>query len=469
MTLTATFEPADSRVLVEVTSAPVVPGLLLYVERQVSGQPWVPVRSAYGVEPSSAGNLSIYDYEFTPNVVNTYRARTAIVYDDFDRTETDEWGNALSGQTYTQEGGDAEDYAVAAGVGTMDPPNDAILLQYISVAADTDSRVDVSLSEAPADAPVEFGISARGEAGTSPGYSASIQVQEDGDTFLVLIDGDNELMDFVTLVDWEVSTTYTIRLQVSDDLIQAKVWEAGEEEPGNWDLALRDTALTVGTWVGPTSQGLVAMSNTPTVSFDNYIVEDISTDTEPTFTTVGTDTVTPTQTGAWVKFPLFPAFNQEVDLCDWSDVVRPARGAVFPVLGRRDPVAVTEVRGSRRFDVTIYAEDSDANDELMDALASGEVILLQTPGPSETCNLNRRRFPEQGYFFVGDVTSSRPVRGSATHVVTLPLTEVAAPAYTIGGSAVTWECVEDNFATWADVQSFFPTWFDVLAYTGCAS
>lgn len=168
-----------------------------------------------------------------------------------------------------------------------------------------------------------------------------------------------------------------------------------------------------------------------------------------------TTTINPTLTELWLRSPVRPFLDQPVVVTDWSEVSRPSRGAVYEVLGRRLPVAVTEVRGSRRFDLTLRAADTAAVAELALALSFGDTMYLHVPAG---CLV-----PSSGHFHVGDVGERRPPKhDSQARYFTLPLTEVDAPDPSITGSTVTWAGVVSAYATWADVIAARATWLALM-------
>lgn len=168
-----------------------------------------------------------------------------------------------------------------------------------------------------------------------------------------------------------------------------------------------------------------------------------------------TATVTPTLTSVWLRSPTRPFLDQPVTVTDFSEVSRPARGQVFEVLGRRLPVAVTEVRGSRRFDLVLRAANTDAVEALALFVSFGDTVHLHTPAG---CLV-----PSSGHFHVGDVSERRPPKHDAqARYFTLPLVEVDGPDPTIVGSTVTWAGVVSAYATWADVVAAKVTWLALL-------
>lgn len=170
------------------------------------------------------------------------------------------------------------------------------------------------------------------------------------------------------------------------------------------------------------------------------------------------DDVTPVLDRVWLKSPTRPFLNQEIVVVGWGDVVRPPRQGVFEVLGRSLPVAVTELRGSRRFALEVRAADRAAADELRLFMSFGDVVFLHVP---EDCEV-----PGSLYAAVGNVTERRVGRhDSAVRVFELELTECARPDPSIVGNSITWAGVVSAYATWGDLLAGPATWADLLDTT----
>lgn len=175
-----------------------------------------------------------------------------------------------------------------------------------------------------------------------------------------------------------------------------------------------------------------------------------------------TAAITVTVVGTWFKSVTFPFLNRTITVTDFDELTRPARGGVFDVLGRRLPVAVTEVRGSRRFALTLRAANKAEAEAITLLFSFGDVLLFQPPAG---CNL-----PDQGYFFIGDTGETRPPRHDSTaRYFTLEMTETAAPDPAVIGYAATWTGIGAAYATWAAVVAAFPTWADVASYVSAPS
>lgn len=168
---------------------------------------------------------------------------------------------------------------------------------------------------------------------------------------------------------------------------------------------------------------------------------------------------TPALGSVWLKSVARPFLNRPVTVTGFSDETYPSRGGVLEVIGRRDPVAITEVRGSRRFDLTLYAADAAEADALRLFFSFGDTVHLHVPGG---CPI-----PDSGHFHVGDVTVRRPPRHDSTaRYFDLPLTEVDAPDASVVGYTITWAGVESAWADWAAVAADVdvPTWLDLMEY-----
>jgi hypothetical protein len=170
---------------------------------------------------------------------------------------------------------------------------------------------------------------------------------------------------------------------------------------------------------------------------------------------VATFTTTTTQQldDVWLKSIPHPFLNQTAVIADMGDVARPTRGGVFDVVGRSFPVAVTTVRGSRRFDITVATVTRTEQQDLDLLLASGDAIFIHTPADYPLVG---------GYFDVADTSQTRQGVSWERRWTTLPLTEVAPPGPQIVGTTVNWQNVVNNFPTWADLIAGEATWNTVL-------
>jgi hypothetical protein len=158
--------------------------------------------------------------------------------------------------------------------------------------------------------------------------------------------------------------------------------------------------------------------------------------------------------GVWLKFIVQPALNQQVQLIDWSEIARPTRVTLYDVVGRADPVAVTDVHGSRRITVTLRTGTNIEADRLDDALSQGRPLFLHVPANLALPSL---------YAVAGDYAATRPSKLTAVRYWQVALIEVSAPPSSAMPPPTTWQNIFDAYATWQDVIDAFPTWQDVVS------
>jgi hypothetical protein len=168
-----------------------------------------------------------------------------------------------------------------------------------------------------------------------------------------------------------------------------------------------------------------------------------------TFTT----TITPDQQRVWLKSISRPFLNRAVNVLSHEDITVPARNGVFPIIGRSNPVAVTDVRLTRRWEMTLWVDTISEADSLELVFASGDPLYIQVPPTKDIPG---------GYVVVGDVVRGRYGTVSTRRTFRMDVTTVAAPTPDVVGSTVTWQDIIDGYSTWSDVISGFSTWGDVL-------
>lgn len=170
---------------------------------------------------------------------------------------------------------------------------------------------------------------------------------------------------------------------------------------------------------------------------------------------VFTDDLTPVQAGVWLKSITRPFLNRAVEVVGHSNIVRPARNGIFEVRGRSAPIAVTDVRSSRRWTCTIKCLTVSDADALELVFASGDPLYVQTDGVHDIPG---------GYVAVDDVTRTRFGHVTGRRYFEVPMTEVAAPAADIVGVTSTWETLVAEFGTWTAVLAEFGSWSAVLEH-----
>lgn len=171
---------------------------------------------------------------------------------------------------------------------------------------------------------------------------------------------------------------------------------------------------------------------------------------------VFTTTITPDQAEVWFKSITRPFLNRAVTVVSHGDITRPARNGVFPIVGRSYPVAVTDVRLAREWEMTIKADSVSEADALDLVFASGDPLFIQVPPSAQDI--------PGGYVVVGDVTRRRFGTVSARRWFDLPLTEVAAPGPDVVGATTNWEALVAEFGSWTAILAEFGTWAEVADY-----
>jgi hypothetical protein len=185
----------------------------------------------------------------------------------------------------------------------------------------------------------------------------------------------------------------------------------------------------------------------------------IALEIEPFTISAETQSITPTLDTVWVKSISRPFLNRPITVVDVSEIGRPARNGVFDVVGRSFPVAVTDVRGSRRYALTAFTETTEAAEAVDLILASGDPVFIHVPAAQNIPG---------GYVVIGDTSETR-FGGQDPRLFEMPMIEVAPPGPDVVGATVEWQSIINDFATWADVIAEFATWADVLEYVGSPS
>lgn len=226
--------------------------------------------------------------------------------------------------------------------------------------------------------------------------------------------------------------------------------------------ALFERSLNQVRWTTVRGGSAVTISVTDTADVDDYeFVPGVVNyyrvkDNTHTFTA----NRTPSQSGTWFKSISRPFLNRPVTVVNHSDITRPAKNGIFEVVGRSFPVAVTDVRSSRRYTMTLKATTVSDADALELVFESGDPLFIQTDGLNDIPN---------GYVVIGDMNRSRYGHVSNRRLFDLSMTEVAAPGPDIYGRTASWETQVVEFATWTDLLAAFATWEDETDYVASPS
>lgn len=167
--------------------------------------------------------------------------------------------------------------------------------------------------------------------------------------------------------------------------------------------------------------------------------------------------VLPDGSYVWFKNVGMPALNVRVMVEEPPAWARAARSTTYPVVGRTNPVQITQVRAGRTASLKVFAWDADTHRAVNDLLGTGMPVLIQAmPGYNLDGNL---------YVSVGDVEAEPAVPDARddTWRWTLAVVEIDRPAGGMSGSAgITWQTVHDNYATWDEALATRGTWTQVL-------
>ncbi len=165
-------------------------------------------------------------------------------------------------------------------------------------------------------------------------------------------------------------------------------------------------------------------------------------------------------TDVWIKSIARPFLNQTVKLLGNTFAIeREERGAAFRVVGRSLPVAVTDVRGSRKYILKARTDTADAATDLDLLLASGDILFLHAPPGSVV--------PTGGVFLMaGPVLVERPAPPSLLQFTNISVVEVAAPGPDVVGTTATWQTVIGGYATWSALIAAKPSWGHLLDLVG---
>jgi hypothetical protein len=454
VTITATYVNDLSRVRISCTGAASHADYAT-IERSSDGITWSVVRGGDQV-PLVSGACTLDDYEFVPSVLNTYRAS----YVDSASPSIIGLGTAASGDNVSLNpplpaglvDGDlmlckTAIRSTSASVNTpagwalwVDGGNFRVFARTY-VAGDVAPTVTFTGGVAGDDTVARI-LGVRNWDGPTWNYQSNASAQNIAVPMIALAAGVGP--NLMLRIGWKQSTATSSAMGGWTFLSRDSV-VAGNDETVVWYSNLTSEGQGAGEFT--MSGGVAAVSKSASMRL-----------IRAAYTKRETTTVTPGMDRVWLKNPQRPYLNRPVTVVGWSDIQRPARAGVFDIVGRSFPLAVTELRGSKRYTLTLTTPDLATHDDLDGVLGAGEPILLHVP---DGCP-----FPG-GYYVVGETAVRRPAaRRSERRYFDLPLTEVAAPDGTLVANTITWQGVINGYATWAALIAAEPTWSDVLDTIG---
>jgi hypothetical protein len=470
MSVTLTYDATLSRVRIDATGLATADQAT--VERSTDQIRWTTVRGGTAVGVTAGVlDLAVDDYEFSPNVVNYYRVRAISTA-------------AVSFRASSAAVLDAN----AAGTSTLSPTlpagivaDEDLLVIYASIRNSGTGTVD---TPAGWTAMMSFGNIAllgrryrAGDAAPTVTFSGGVANATVLAKMLAFPHADIAPAATATLLNASAQNVAYPALTVpaDDQLILVGGWKQ-DDWTGAAQLAgmteIQDSFTTLGDDVAAaldyvvqtTKANITAGSFTITGGASAISRGFVMALAHAAFMNEQTNSITPTITDVWLKSVARPFLNQEVELGgDTLTIARPARSGVFDIVGRSLPIAVSDVRSSRRYTLTLRTETDDDADGLELILASGDVLYLQAP-PDDDCPI-----PSGVYLRAGDTTQMWPVPADPVRLFEVPMTEVAAPGPDVVGATVTWQTVLNNYATWSALIADKASWAEVLTLIGDAS
>lgn len=458
MSITLSYLGDLGRVRIEYAGAPAAADYA-HVERSTNGITWSTIRG--GEQAAlSAGAGVIDDYEYEPGVANQYRVSfvnaaeivylgigTAVHADNAGVTvvipalakveaallnlvvtkrNTAQVLNTPAGWTKVIEFQTITVYQRQWVTGTPDPD----ITVTGGAAGDTISGVITAFDNA---APGPTVIQTQSNASAQNISSPAMQIPDD---FSAIGHVSHKIAEVTTSSTLSLFLNTTV-MSTPTGLDQATIWQRASASSNVQSVGVQSLTITGG--VAALSRvAMWAMKRLP------YMAQ-------------YADTITPEDTGFWIKNLRRPNQNVKAVITAYGDITRRARTGVFDIVGRTYPVAVTDVHTGRAITITVRAEDFHASRALADQLGSGEVYLFQAQ--SDECPVPTM------YAVIGDTREFRTrVRGKYRYI-DLPLTEVAAPSAGVYPTTVTYGDLPLMFATYGALLAAEPTYSDVMDIT----
>ncbi|MGK5737279.1 hypothetical protein [Micromonospora sp. URMC 103] len=455
----------------------------------------MPVPAGSGPAPSSPSGPIYYDPVLS-RVRLTLSGLSDPFTDTFSTPATGGWG-----PPWTVDGAATSQFLVTGGIAVhrVNALNTRFRSRTSGLSmADVDVTTLLRLDTAPAGNYIRSEVSAR-IVGPSSFYGLRVHVLVGGAIDLQLIrlvaGTETPLAAVAAGVTHTAGMSLHLRFNVAGTVLRGKVWRDDAPEPAGWQITATDATHTTGD-VGVST--LFPPGNTNTLPYDVMydgftatpsINVERSTDEVRWETVRGagglvpsggevrvddyefapdvanhyrvvphySGSIVPVIGGVWLKSIARPFLNRQVTLVDYSDVERPTRSGVFEVSGRSFPVAVTDVRGSRRWTLEALAHNSDEAADVDLLLASGDILLVHVPADCDVPG---------GYVAVGDSRQRRTGRLSVRRVFELPCVEVAAPGPDVVGAAGTCQTVLNTYATCQAVLDAHSTCLSLLELIG---
>jgi hypothetical protein len=458
MSVTATYVNDLGRILVQFSGAPIDADYAL-VERSTDGINWRTVRGGDRTAIFlQAGQ--IYDYAFTPGVVNTYRVRYARLSISFIAAGTAVYGNNASVVPSNPAGiadGDLKLIWASirnSGVGAVGPApagwtklisfGNTALLGKKHVTGDPLPTITFTGGAAGDDTIAQM-AAFRNVDLTPSNWATSLNASAQ-DIFVpsATVPG----AGLILFLGWKQDDLTSVATPAFAGKVGDLSTTTGNDAGGTWFWFGTVGPPTTPAWGGQNlavTGGASAISRGITATFpiSAYMAEDITTVT-PTF-----------GNRVWLKNVMYPSQNVMVDVVAIGDTSRPSRGGVFEVVGRTMPVPVTDLQGSRRLTIRITVPTIAEANEMDERLATGQPLFLQAPSADH-------QVPTMYAVLDGINMSRGAAHNSTRRFFDLQLIECAEPGASVNGDTITWSDVVAQYATWADVIAANINWTHLL-------
>jgi hypothetical protein len=448
VSLAATYDSALSRVRLSVTGLSAAATVAVF-ERSPDQITWTTVRGGTAVTVS-ANAASLDDYEFNPDVVNYYRVTTPSV-PAFVSAGTAAHANNASvspGLPASIAAGDLLLIWAAirnSGTGTVNTPTGYTLLLDMSnarlfgkIASASESGPTVAFTDGVANADTSAQMAAFRNVpltATASGALLNASAQNIVTPALAYESVDSALIVWPA---WKQDDWTSVDIVSSGIEIGEPDTTTGDDQGVVWDYRIPPPPVST-----VAARTFVVTGGASAISRGGAIVWRANREYQIT-------SITPTLSQVWLKSIGRPFLNTPViPLRPLPVVETEPRHGVFDIVGRSNPVAVTDVRSSKGYVLRLFAETDAERDRIEMFIASGDPVFLHCPAGS----------PRPGSVYgVFGATSYDPL----VDVYTMPLRVVAAPGPDVVGATATWQTVVDTYATWADVIAAHATWADLL-------
>lgn len=467
MTVTLTYDDVLSRVIIAVTGLSAAADEVT-IERSTNQVTWSTVRGASALVPVSNA-VSVADYEFSANVENYYRVRaydtatTAYVTGGPAST-----GNNTSLTPTMPLGVQASDVVLVAasirntdgvpnvpsGYTTLIDAGNQKLFGRVVTGVESAPTITFTGGVANADTLAQTAAFRRLSLDVGSVATQANTSQQNIPTPALAVPADQ--MTVVRMLwkqdDW---TTVSVGPPGFNGIMgNGAVSTAGDDAAQGWSFNIQTSQTNIAASSAVVTGGTTALSRASLISLYHANL----------LLTTEIASITPDLDSIWFKVISKPFLNRTAYCVPKpGNVTRRARQGIFPIIGRSLPVATTDVRGSREYELDVITRTTEEYRDFDLVLSTGDVIFIHAPlgSPIDTA-----------YVAIDDVVRRQPLNGSRCgndwRVFTLPITEVAAPGADIVGSVGTWQTVVNTYATWSDVLANHPTWADLLTLVGSA-